>query len=118
MASSTRATFGSSVLELVSGLSLDERLREGPLAVLEALTLAQQIAAGIEAAHDRGIIHRDLKPPNVKITPSGAVKILDFGLAKALSAGSGIDPMGSTPTLTSGGTGEGVILGHRCVHEP
>ena len=70
------------VLELVSGETLAERLRDGPLPVREALGFALQIAGGIEAAHDRGIVHRDLKPANIKITQSGAVKILDFGLGK------------------------------------
>lgn len=72
------------VLELVEGLTLAERLAAGPVAIDEALSLARQIAEALEAAHGRGIVHRDLKPTNVKITTDGSVKLLDFGLAKAL----------------------------------
>jgi serine/threonine-protein kinase len=72
------------VLELVPGLTLAERLAKGPIAVREALTIARQIAEALEEAHAKGVIHRDLKPANVKITPEGRVKVLDFGLAKAL----------------------------------
>ena len=106
------------VLELVPGDTLAERLQNGPLAVHEALGFAMQIASGIEAAHDRGIVHRDLKPANIKITPSGAVKILDFGLAKALSRDSTADLTAASPTLTASGTGEGVILGTAAFMSP
>src|SRR5262245_13582809 len=70
------------VLELVEGETLEERLFHGPIAVDDALAIARQIVQALEAAHDQGIVHRDLKPANVKITGSGSVKVLDFGLAK------------------------------------
>src|SRR6266581_5798501 len=71
------------VLELVDGESLDRRIARGPIPVDEALAIARQIAEALEAAHEKGIIHRDLKPANIALTRSGAVKVLDFGLAKA-----------------------------------
>src|SRR4029453_4479540 len=71
------------VLELVDGPTLAERLAKGTLPITEALRLATHIARALEAAHDKGIVHRDLKPANIKITPTGVVKVLDFGLAKA-----------------------------------
>src|SRR3984893_8974550 len=74
------------VMELVPGETLQERIRrDGPVPVEEALTIAKQIAQGLEAAHEKGIIRRDLKPANVKVTPEGKVKVLDFGLAKAFA---------------------------------
>ncbi len=74
------------VMELVEGEDLAERIARGPIPVDEALPIARQIAEALEAAHERGIIHRDLKPANVKLAPDGRVKLLDFGLAKALEA--------------------------------
>ncbi len=74
------------VMELVEGQTLAERLKQGPAPLEEVLSLARQIAEALETAHERGIIHRDLKPENIKITPEGKVKVLDFGLAKAIAA--------------------------------
>src|SRR5262249_14930488 len=89
------------VMELVEGEDLSERIARGPLPLDEALPIAKQIAEALEAAHEQGIIHRDLKPANVKLRPDGTVKVLDFGLAKALAPMSaGVDATVS-PTITS-----------------
>src|SRR5215471_11448765 len=90
------------VLELVDGDSLDKRIARGPIPVDETLAIARQIAEALEAAHEKGIIHRDLKPANVALTQDGHVKILDFGLAKAVepTGTSSIDATAS-PTITT-----------------
>ena len=107
------------VLELVDGPTLADRIAQGPMPIDEALPIARQIAEALEAAHERGIIHRDLKPANVKLRPDGTVKVLDFGLAKALDpAPSAIDASRS-PTITSPAmTGKGVVLGTAAYMSP
>jgi serine/threonine-protein kinase len=109
------------VMEFVDGEDLAQRLTRGPIPLDEALAIARQIAEGLEAAHVRGIIHRDLKPANIKLTPNDSVKILDFGLAKAMdpmtsSAGSALS---YSPTITSPAmTMAGVILGTAAYMSP
>lgn len=98
------------VLELVEGETLADRLKSGPLPVSEALSVARQIADGLQAAHEKGIIHRDLKPANIAFTADSQVKVLDFGLAKALEPEPRVD-VSNSPTMTLGGTRAGVILG-------
>ena len=100
------------VLELIEGETLAERLRAGAMPVEETLEVCRQIAGALEAAHEKGINHRDLKPGNIKITPEGRVKVLDFGLAKATIADSSVSPSDNSqsPTLTADFTRPGVIL--------
>ena len=102
------------VMELVEGATLARRLDAGPLPLEEALEIARQIAEALEAAHERHIIHRDLKPANIKVRPDGLVKVLDFGLAKALDPSDTTAPsdQANSPTITSPAmTMRGVILG-------
>ncbi|HVS03254.1 MAG TPA: protein kinase, partial [Thermoanaerobaculia bacterium] len=107
------------VLELVAGETLAERLGRGPIPVEEALELARQVAEGLEAAHGKGIVHRDLKPANVKVTPEGGVKVLDFGLAKALEPEPGAAPdLSRSPTLSYQATRVGVVLGTAAYMSP
>lgn len=87
------------VMELVEGDDLPQRLVRGPIPLDETLAIAKQIAEAVEAAHEQGIIHRDLKPANIKVRADGTVKVLDFGLAKALSANVGQD---FSPARTDG----------------
>ncbi len=109
-------------MELVPGEDLAQRLARGPIPVPETIDIARQIAEALEAAHDQGIVHRDLKPANVKLTPDGKVKVLDFGLAKALdpmsSGGSSAGDSRMSPTITSLGTVAGVILGTAAYMSP
>ena len=85
------------VMELVEGQTLSERIAAGPIPLEEVLALARQIGDALEAAHEKGIIHRDLKPANIKLTPEGKVKVLDFGLAKALYETASGDPSLTPP---------------------
>ena len=106
------------VLELVEGETLADRIARGPIPPEDAVPLALQIAQGLEYAHERGIVHRDLKPANVKITPDGKVKVLDFGLAKALETGGGSPDASSSPTLTGAATQAGVVIGTAAYMSP
>ena len=108
------------VMELVEGETLADRIARGPIPIDEVLPIAKQIAEALEAAHEQGIIHRDLKPANIKLRPDGTVKVLDFGLAKALEpTGTRIDATAS-PTITSPAmmTGIGVLLGTAAYMSP
>jgi eukaryotic-like serine/threonine-protein kinase len=89
------------VLELVDGETLADRIAQGPIPVDDALPIARQIAEALEAAHEHGIIHRDLKPANVKLRPDGTVKVLDFGLAKALDPAPSAIDVSQSPTITN-----------------
>jgi serine/threonine protein kinase/Tol biopolymer transport system component len=107
------------VLELVEGQTLADRLVRGPLPFDETLTIATQIAEALTAAHDAGIVHRDLKPANIKITSSGAVKVLDFGLAKIYSDETSTPRDAAlSPTITAAGTMAGVVMGTAAYMSP
>ena len=100
------------VLELVEGPTLADRLAQGAIPFDEARTIARQITEALEAAHEQGIVHRDLKPANIKLRDDGAVKVLDFGLAKAWDSSSSLHDVSMSPTMTSpAATRIGVILG-------
>jgi serine/threonine protein kinase len=107
------------VMELVPGETLGARIKRGPIPLEEALKVTGQIAAALEAAHEKGVVHRDLKPGNVMITPDGLVKVLDFGLA-AIVQGAPVTPTDATnsPTLTMNMTQAGVILGTAAYMSP
>jgi len=112
------------VMELVEGQDLAQRISRGPIPVDEALLIAKQIADALEAAHEQGIIHRDLKPANIKVRPDGTVKVLDFGLAKAIEPASALrasagQAFSQSPTLTTPAmTQAGVILGTAAYMSP
>jgi serine/threonine-protein kinase len=107
------------VMELVEGPTLADRVKDGPITVAEALAIATEIAEALEAAHERGIIHRDLKPANVKVRLDGTVKVLDFGLAKAVEpAGSAVAATMSPTITTPAMTQLGMILGTAAYMSP
>ena len=107
-------------MELVDGPTLADRIAQGPVPVDESIAIARQIAEALEAAHEQGIVHRDLKPANIKVRPDGVVKVLDFGLAKAIepaaamSVGSSLSPTITTPAMTQAG----LILGTAAYMSP
>jgi eukaryotic-like serine/threonine-protein kinase len=109
--------FMALAMELVEGPTLADRLAAGPIPFDEALTIARQIAAALEAAHERGIIHRDIKPANIKVTDDDAVKVLDFGLAKVFVDEAPDTDLSHSPTLVKG-TQAGVILGTAAYMSP
>src|SRR5262245_47073293 len=108
------------VLELVDGDTLAQRLTHGPLSIPDTIDLGRQLAAALEAAHERGIVHRDLKPGNIMFTASGDAKVLDFGLAKGGErVAPGSDPhLSASPTMTHSPTQAGVILGTAAYMSP
>ncbi len=116
--SSSAGAVRALVMELVPGATLAERIARGPMPLDEALPIARQIAEALEYAHERGIIHRDLKPANIKVSADGNVKVLDFGLAKALESEVAPTDISQSPTLTMGQTQGGMILGTAAYMSP
>ena len=106
------------VMELVEGPTLADLIKQGPMAIDEAVPIAKQICDALEYAHERGIVHRDLKPANVKVTPEDAVKVLDFGLAKALETDAGSADISTSPTISRMATLAGVLLGTAAYMSP
>ena len=106
------------VMELAEGPTLADRIAQGPIPIDEALRIARQIADPLEYAHERGIVHRDLKPANIKVSRDDAVKILDFGLAKAVEGDASSMDMANSPTLTHMATQAGVLLGTAAYMSP
>ena len=106
------------VMELVEGPNLAERISAGALPLDEALPIARQVAEAIEYAHEQGVMHRDLKPANIKVKEDGTVKVLDFGLAKALTDEPTAEEIGNSPTLSMAATRQGVILGTAAYMSP
>ncbi len=113
--------FTALVMELVEGEDLSQRIARGAISLDEALPIAKQIADALEAAHEQGIIHRDLKPANIKVRSDGTVKVLDYGLAKAMEPAAGSSPsLSMSPTITTPAmmTGVGMILGTAAYMSP
>src|SRR5580658_8151546 len=111
---STRAL----VMELVEGPTLADRIRHGPIPLDEALPIARQICDALEFAHEHAVIHRDLKPANVKVAPDDAVKVLDFGLAKALEGDPSSGDIATSPTISRMATQAGVLFGTAAYMSP
>jgi serine/threonine-protein kinase len=106
------------VMQLVEGPTLADRIRQGPIPVEESLTIAKQICEALEYAHERGIVHRDLKPANIKLAGDDTVKILDFGLAKAMASDLSVEDIGNSPTISQMATEAGVLLGTAAYMSP
>jgi eukaryotic-like serine/threonine-protein kinase len=106
------------VMELAEGPTLSDRIKAGPIPVDEAVRIARQIADALEYAHERGIIHRDLKPANIKVAADDTVKVLDFGLAKALEGDSSSIDISTSPTISRMATQQGVLLGTAAYMSP
>lgn len=106
------------VMQLVEGPTLADRIKQGPLPVEEAIRIARQIADALEYAHERGIVHRDLKPANVKVSADDTVKVLDFGLAKALEGDAASLDISTSPTISRLATMQGVLLGTAAYMSP
>src|SRR5271165_6365191 len=106
------------VMELVEGPTLADRIKEGAIPLEEALPIAKQIGEALEYAHERGIVHRDLKPANIKVTHDGKVKVLDFGLAKALHGDVAPKDISNSPTISFEATKAGIILGTAAYMSP
>ncbi|MBZ5696532.1 MAG: serine/threonine-protein kinase [Acidobacteriia bacterium] len=106
------------VMELVEGPTLADRIRSGPIPIGEALRIAKQMCEALEYAHEHGIVHRDLKPANVKVTADDAVKILDFGLAKAFEGDASSIDIANSPTISRMATQAGVLLGTAAYMSP
>ena len=106
------------VMELVEGPTLADRIKQGPIPVDESVRIAKQIADALEYAHERGIIHRDLKPANIKVSADDTVKVLDFGLAKALEGDPSSIDISTSPTISRVATQAGVLLGTAAYMSP
>jgi eukaryotic-like serine/threonine-protein kinase len=106
------------VMELIEGPTLADRIKSGPIPIDEALRIAKQITEALEYAHERGIVHRDLKPANIKVTSDDAVKVLDFGLAKALEGDASSIDIANSPTVSRMATQAGVLLGTAAYMSP
>jgi Tol biopolymer transport system component len=106
------------VMELVEGPTLADRIKGGAVPLEEALPIVKQIAEALEYAHERGVVHRDLKPANIKVTQDGKVKVLDFGLAKALQDDTSMQDISNSPTLSVAATKAGIILGTAAYMSP
>src|SRR5262245_2464426 len=106
------------VMELIEGQTLADRLTLGPIKPDETIAIAVQIAEALEAAHEKGVVHRDLKPGNIKVTPDDRVKVLDFGLAKAVETEATSASAANSPTLSMMASQAGIILGTAAYMSP